>query len=499
MSEYFVVRRGATALRNETVWDERISFGALGILARALATRPGANLGYRAFTGRGMGEKAVRAALRELEDAGYRHRFTVRAGGGLLRTITVFSDVPISREEALSDIEAEDRARMVGVSTPTRDPEEVERSSNSYPQGFGPGGHRAAASAARLENSRDHGEKSDVTVPRFTVARSTEARSTVPRSTEARSSAALSLRDTNTSSLRSEVLPDQTRADLTNEPETARETSGGRVGFGPVGRGDKLDGQAAAEGAGTSSSDGHARRRAAGRSAPTAREPVSDSAQHLSPDGEGGDAPGRGLGASETAERGLSVPPSGLGTARSSEAISGPGGSSGGGSSVKGRRGPAAPTISEADRLLVVECLPDSMRALDAAGAVRVAALLEERVAAGWKAAEIRRVMDQPLPSSVGRLSSLVASRLERNVVPALAPARQAAESEAARAERRRRRSEALAAPSREESSPEGDPLLERALEQVRSERPDADRTEVARRAAGLVLRWRTDPRPSRC
>ena len=93
MSEYFVVRKGATALRNEVVWDSSISYGALGILARALATAPGADLGYRAFAGRGMGEKAVRAALGELEEAGYRHRFTVRREGGRIRTVTVFSDV----------------------------------------------------------------------------------------------------------------------------------------------------------------------------------------------------------------------------------------------------------------------------------------------------------------------------------------------------------------------------------------------------------------------
>ena len=55
MSEFFVVRRGATALRNEVVWDSSISFGALGILARAPASAPGMHLGYRAFAGRGMG------------------------------------------------------------------------------------------------------------------------------------------------------------------------------------------------------------------------------------------------------------------------------------------------------------------------------------------------------------------------------------------------------------------------------------------------------------
>lgn len=125
MSDYFVVRRGATALPNGTVWDERVSFAALGILARALATPPGAHLGYRAFSGRGMGEKAVRAAMRELEAAGYRHRFPVRGAGGRLRTVTVFSDVAISEEEALEEyVSAEDRARVVPRRRPDDDPDD---------------------------------------------------------------------------------------------------------------------------------------------------------------------------------------------------------------------------------------------------------------------------------------------------------------------------------------------------------------------------------------
>ena len=100
MSEYFVVRRGATALRNEVVFDERISYAALGILARALASPEGANLGYRAFVGRGLGEKAVRAAMRELEAVGYRFRFTLRKSSGRVRTLTIFSDEPMTPQQA---------------------------------------------------------------------------------------------------------------------------------------------------------------------------------------------------------------------------------------------------------------------------------------------------------------------------------------------------------------------------------------------------------------
>lgn len=100
MGEYFVVRRGATALRNEVVFDERISYAALGILARALASPEGANLGYRAFVGRGLGEKAVRAAMRELEAVGYRFRFTLRKSSGRVRTLTIFSDEPMTPQQA---------------------------------------------------------------------------------------------------------------------------------------------------------------------------------------------------------------------------------------------------------------------------------------------------------------------------------------------------------------------------------------------------------------
>lgn len=80
--------------------DERISYAALGILARALASSEGANRGYRAFVGRSLGEKAVRAAMRELEAVGYRFRFTLRKSSGRVRTLTIFSDKPLIPQQA---------------------------------------------------------------------------------------------------------------------------------------------------------------------------------------------------------------------------------------------------------------------------------------------------------------------------------------------------------------------------------------------------------------
>lgn len=80
----------------------------------------------------------------------------------------------------------------------------------------------------------------------------------------------------------------------------------------------------------------------------------------------------------------------------------------------------AAPPAEDLD--LVRRCLPERLRVLDADGLATVAALLRERVDAGWSPAHIFQVMDQPLPPRVDRLSSLVAYRLRRNVSPELAP-----------------------------------------------------------------------------
>lgn len=192
MGEYFVVRRGATALRNEVVFDERISYAALGILARALASPEGANLGYRAFAGRGMGEKAVRAAMRELESVGYRFRFTLRRPSGRVRTLTIFSDEPLTLQQArvVALGQAQGDYLVEGAASPDPEhPSEEECLRRS---------HRAATGAARSDGRASHRAATG-------AARSDQGKQgkspgrTVQRSTVARSSAALSLRDTKSS------------------------------------------------------------------------------------------------------------------------------------------------------------------------------------------------------------------------------------------------------------------------------------------------------------
>ena len=192
MGEYFVVRRGATALRNEVVFDERIAYAALGLVARALASPEGANLGYRAFVGRGLGEKAVRAAMRELESVGYRFRFTLRKSSGRVRTLTIFSDEPMTPQQARVVALEQSRGDYLLEGAASPEPEladEEERLRRS---------HRAATGAARSDGRASHRAATG-------AARSDQGKQgkspgrTVQRSTVARSSAALSLRDTKSS------------------------------------------------------------------------------------------------------------------------------------------------------------------------------------------------------------------------------------------------------------------------------------------------------------
>ena len=95
------------------------------------------------------------------------------------------------------------------------------------------------------------------------------------------------------------------------------------------------------------------------------------------------------------------------------------------------------------------------MQAMDRTGARQVAAMLAERIAAGWTPAQIRSLMGEKPANGVRRMSSLVAYRLDENVGVADAPqartaaARQAQEAaidaaaEAAKTPEERAREEA--------------------------------------------------------
>ena len=68
-------RRGYLTLPNETAWDQRLSYNALGVLAHLMARNPGGAMGYRALIRPGVGERSILGAFKELVGAGYRMQF----------------------------------------------------------------------------------------------------------------------------------------------------------------------------------------------------------------------------------------------------------------------------------------------------------------------------------------------------------------------------------------------------------------------------------------
>lgn len=483
MSEYFVVRKGATALPNEVVWDSSISYGALGILARALSTAPGADLGYRAFAGRGMGEKAVRAALGELEEAGYRHRFTVRREGGQIRTVTVFSDMSMGRAKALSALPEEQRAGVV-------DPEEPRQSCGSHIRRS----HRAADGAARcdlgkrtpsegpVDNLSDDGRRAAPVAARSDLGKQgVSAGRTVPRSTVARSSAALSLRDTKpSSSLRSEEESlDQTGPDRAEaaSPGAGAGSRSGSVRSGQV-RARRASGagrarRGASPGSGTRPGPEEAGGGVSGVEPEPATEPSRSQEPRERPIGA---SPNLGHGSGvKSSSRASQVPSEG--TSEDRRVVDGPVGGD--------------PGLPAEARGLLGSCLPASMLrvASDPQGASEVAGLLRERVEAGWRPGEIRSALDEDLPEPVGHLSRLVAWRLRHKVDPTLAPVALVVAGEGqVEAVRRAVR---VVEPPRSRDQELDQELSRRAWEQVRREHPDVGRARQVSLAGELVEQWR--------
>ena len=480
MSEYFVVRRGATALRNEVVFDERISYAALGILARALASPEGANLGYRAFVGRGLGEKAVRAAMRELEAVGYRFRFTLRKSSGRVRTLTIFSDEPMTPQQARVVALEQSRGDYLveGAASPDPEPtgegERLRRSHRAAPVAARPDGrasHRAATGAARS----DQGKQGKT------------AGRTVQRSTAARSSAALSLRD-NKSSKEDLTLP---------HPHPPQEREGPAApsadpGSGPVGSGtDPEDQEVAAVIAASplattapSAGPGPSVARPAGAGAgegwpweavPAPVDPRPDPTRTQDPVGRSA------AQAADTAPR------------RPSERLSGQQASSVRSGVRKARRGSSGESSarsadSERDRELIGMCLPPWQWAMDTPGARKVAAMLAERVTAGWRPGEIRaRMVGDPPKDGVRHMAAFVAARLRTNVDPGYAPVLMGAAAQEAgerRAAERREATERAREAARTPEERAWDAAYAEAWAEAQSGLVGSSRLEVAEWAA---------------
>jgi len=102
-----VKRRGAVILDNNTVYDDSISYTALGVLAVLLARPDDAPKGYRTLKRPGVGQASILSAFRELRQAGYRYQF-LRTGKNDQGKAKVYTDTyiyesPVSLEMAKQD------------------------------------------------------------------------------------------------------------------------------------------------------------------------------------------------------------------------------------------------------------------------------------------------------------------------------------------------------------------------------------------------------------
>lgn len=333
--DFYLAKRGSSAIPNQTIWDKELSLPALTLLLLASAVPPGTPMGYEFFTklDRGYGRPTVQKALRELNDRGYRWQFTVRRGGRV-RTITMVSPEPISENDALIEFEEMRRnprtsftfdfiIACINTGTKYNQPKRDKATPESVSAGH-PGLQVSVVhKPVPQENASTGLQVSDTHKP------------VVPLRSSAKSS-----------SLRSELL--------TNQPDPPE------VGWLVEDDPDLSDGV------------------------------ISE-----------------GPPESGTTPRRASLPP-GSGTEQ-----------------------PYSNDQIAAGAALVATCLPRHLgQGMDRQGIGRVAALLQERLDAGWRKGEIRAAMDQPLPpGGTTRLAGLVAYRLTANVDPALSPAasRQAA------------------------------------------------------------------------
>ncbi len=135
---------------------------------------------------------------------------------------------------------------------------------------------------------------------------------------------------------------------------------------------------------------------------------------------------------------------------------------------------------------LIGACLPQWMHAMDTTGARKVAAMLSERIEAGWTPAQIRSLMGEMPRNGTKRMSGLVAYRLDENVGVADAPqartaaARQA--QEAAINAARQAQAAAIDAAVEAAKTPEErarEAAHKRMWEHMRAEHPEASNAEL--------------------
>jgi hypothetical protein len=148
-----VRRRGSLVLDNNTVYDNTISYAALGVLGVLLARPDDAPKGYRTLLrpAAGVGQASILSAFRELRAAGYRYQFlrseTV-GGHNRVLTDTYIYELPVSLAEAKRDhFEA---TGHVAIDMPDR--RKSKGTLASVPDAHAPDAHAPGAHAPAAQN-----------------------------------------------------------------------------------------------------------------------------------------------------------------------------------------------------------------------------------------------------------------------------------------------------------------------------------------------------------
>lgn len=207
-SDYFVVKRGATALPNSVIHDADLSKDALVLLLIMLTLPPGTPMGYRDLMGRGHGETVTRRAMAELESRGFRWRMLVRRDGKL-RTITMVYDEPTDESQAV-----EDAARATGLDV-------ISCASKQGNWQRNPLSHCAEVSTAQNDKGNHCdtiGDASASESPSRTVQRFSRPRKQRPRRTVAEKSQAQPSKDGSNGWVTDVTQPNQTQP--AREPAT---------------------------------------------------------------------------------------------------------------------------------------------------------------------------------------------------------------------------------------------------------------------------------------
>ena len=348
-SEYYLVKRGSTSLQNKVI-QSGLSSDAVFLLLFQLSLPPGTPLGYRSALNRGMGRDRILNGFKELSAAGFRHQYKVRTATGILKTITVVTDVSMKSRDVLKEFQLPKGYYVFSIVTDYDDPklpppvrQKVEGSGRQIRRS-----HRVPETRTRSEQAKSEpGSGGDAKpLDNHKPAGRTACRKTGTRSASAgRSPNTLRVKDNNHPSPQTPQVP--------SAPP-------------PAPRGEE------------------------GPASPSGVPPVGGTrGDNFSPENMLSDATG------------LAGP-----------VTSAPADSPATGVAVKTRPVQAVKATQVEDSTLVAEVLPAAMQAIPTRSHAQVANAIRQRLDAGWRRGQITRVLgSRALPSHVIDLTRLVMAR----------------------------------------------------------------------------------------